>query len=181
WEYSRLADEPESDKITARIVLSHTSGLPNWTNPRGDDLYTAFEPGTDYRYSGEGYLYLQRVLEHLTDKTLMEIAKEEVFEPHGMNKSHFIYTYYIKEYYAHGHNELEPMSIRKIQNPNAAYSLITSAEDYAIFIQKALIVGEGLEPQTHKAMLDSTSRGSSGVGYGLGIQMQHNEKGEGIM
>ena len=43
--------------ITARMVLTHTTGLPNW----GKKLIN--EPGATFGYSGEGYVYLGKVLE----------------------------------------------------------------------------------------------------------------------
>ncbi|MEM8908342.1 MAG: serine hydrolase domain-containing protein, partial [Bacteroidota bacterium] len=51
------------EKITARHVLSHTTGFPNWRET--DDLPIAFEPGSAFSYSGEGFIFLERVLMHL--------------------------------------------------------------------------------------------------------------------
>lgn len=41
-------------KITARMVLSHTTGLPNWRE--GEKMELAFDPGSAFSYSGEGYM-----------------------------------------------------------------------------------------------------------------------------
>lgn len=45
-------DEPIWRDVTARHVLSHTSGLPNWRE--GDELVPIRAPGERWGYSGEG-------------------------------------------------------------------------------------------------------------------------------
>lgn len=181
WEYPRLSDEPRRDEMTAKIALEHRTGLPNWTKPRGAQLKAAFKPGTKFKYSGEGYYYLQQVIEHITGKTLEELAEEEVFKPLGMKSSHYIYTDDMKGNYVHGHDDTKPRSLRKYTKANAAYSLITNAHDYTVFVQKGLIEGEGLKPETLKMMLTPYSKRGNNTTYGLGVQMQNNEKGKGIL
>ena len=62
-----LTGDPRLDLITARHILSHTSGLPNHRS--GDDpLRIHFTPGEKFEYSGEGYWYLQSVITHLLGK-----------------------------------------------------------------------------------------------------------------
>lgn len=77
------------NKITARIVLSHRTGFPNW---RGKpSLKICFTPGERFSYSGEGYIYLQRVVEHITGKPLNEYITEAVFTPLGMANSSYVW------------------------------------------------------------------------------------------
>ncbi|RTZ49361.1 hypothetical protein EJ377_01500 [Chryseobacterium arthrosphaerae] len=47
-------------KITAKMVLSHTTGLPNWSETGKMQLQS--EPGKQFSYSGEAYVYLGRVI-----------------------------------------------------------------------------------------------------------------------
>jgi CubicO group peptidase (beta-lactamase class C family) len=58
-------DDPRLDLITARHVLSHTTGFQNW-RASGDPLSIHFTPGARWQYSGEGYSYLQSVVSRLT-------------------------------------------------------------------------------------------------------------------
>lgn len=48
-----LPAEPGAAVITARMVLEHTTGLPNW-RPKGEPLALLRQPGTRFGYSGEG-------------------------------------------------------------------------------------------------------------------------------
>ena len=57
------ADDSQLDQITARHVLSHTTGWPNW-RPDGQPLRRESPLGERFTYSGEGYVYLQHVAEH---------------------------------------------------------------------------------------------------------------------
>lgn len=59
-----VAGDTRSDRLTARHVLSHTSGLPNWRSSRTPMVFS-FEPGERYGYSGEGYSYLQSIVSSL--------------------------------------------------------------------------------------------------------------------
>ncbi len=73
-------------RVTARHVLSHTSGLPNWRHEPGP-LAPGSEPGEEYGYSGEGFFYLQRVIERVTDRPIARMLREDVLEPLGMTES----------------------------------------------------------------------------------------------
>lgn len=48
-KYADLADDPRYERITARMLLSHTSGFPNWRWFEDDHkLKIHFEPGSRY-------------------------------------------------------------------------------------------------------------------------------------
>jgi len=89
-------------KITARIVLSHRSGFPNWRDDYPDKkLFIQFEPGTDYHYSGEGYQYLAEVLKHLLHTNWAGLEAEfqkRVAIPFHMKHTKFIKDGYIREH-----------------------------------------------------------------------------------
>lgn len=172
-------------KVTARMVLNHSPGFPNWRG-RGKDLSFINDPGEKYSYSGEGFVYLQRVVEHLTEKPLNDYMNEAVFEPLGMSSSSFIWQDLYDKTCATGHDdESKPRRKRKPENANAAASLHTTAADYAKFLS-ALIHGTGLKKETHKAMFSKQISlpekwRKSGVhpemAWGLGIGLQINDEG----
>jgi len=155
----RLDHDPRSRRITARMVLSHTTGLPNWG---GDTLELFFDPGTAFRYSGEGYVYLQRVVESLTGLDLDELARREVFGPLGMTRSAYVWERRFEADAAVGHDdEGEADDLERLREPNAAASLLTTAEDYARFLG-AVLEGRGLGPRARRAM--ETPRTPAGKG-----------------
>lgn len=187
----RLQGEPHAAEITARMVLNHSSGLPNWAT--GEPLRTAFRPGTAFRYSGEGFFYLQRAVEQLTGKSFEEIVREEVLIPFKMKRSSFVYDQKIDKDYAWGHHGvdgLEPTERRIFKQANAAYTMLTTASDYTIFVQKALLNGEGLKRETHAAFLtpsnsarpaDKSGEAYKYLHYGLGVLLQDNEVGRAVI
>ncbi len=185
WEtlpYPRLAHDPRARTITPRMVLSHTAGLPNWGGPR---LQLKFDPGTAWSYSGEGYVYLQKVLEKLTGLGLGDLARKEVFEPLGMSRSSYVWRMDYESSAAVGHSWLsEPREPRRADNANAAASLYTTASDYARFVA-ALLSGRQLSEGTLERMQEPVSHVSEGdspeaakhLWWGLGWGIKKGRRG----
>lgn len=135
------------DKITARIVLSHRTGFPNWRGADGS-LPIYFTPGERFSYSGEGYIYLQRVVEHITGKPLNEYMTEAVFKPLGMTSSSYVWQTDFNMLTATGHDaDGKPAELWKPNEAGAASSLNTTAKDYALFVG-AILNGKGLKRST---------------------------------
>lgn len=90
-----IPDEPRARQITARHVMSHSSGLQNWRFQPNAKLQLAFSPGERYSYSGEGFYYLQRVVELITGTGLEQFMQERMLKPLGMKRSSY---FWIPEY-----------------------------------------------------------------------------------
>lgn len=146
-----------ADEITLRHLLSHSSGLPNW-RPGGDDdrqapLLIAFKPGSRYRYSGEGYGLAQRVIERVTGLDLQTLARQALFGPLCMENSSFAWTPNSQTRPAAGHDETgQPLPERRYTQAHAAYTLTTTAADYARFVA-AMLDGPLLPPAARRAMV----------------------------
>ena len=137
-------------KITARIVLSHRTGFPNWRGDNGLPIY--FTPGERFSYSGEGYIYLQRVVEHITGKPLNEYMTEAVFTPLSMTSSSYVWRPDFDVLTATGHDaQGQPAELWKPQEAGAASTLNTTARDYALFVT-AILNGKGLKASTLREM-----------------------------
>lgn len=100
------------EHITARHILSHSSGLPNWRGEANEPLVSAFEPGTKFRYSGEGFYYLQRVVEKITGIGCEAYMREHVFKPLGMDSSTYLWRADAGERLVSGHRGEEPFDNR---------------------------------------------------------------------
>lgn len=131
-------DEDYSKQITARMILSHTSGLPNWRKGSEENespLPIYFKPGTKFNYSGEGFYYLQRVVEHITNESLESFAKRTLFDKLGLESTSFVWTEKLNPQIATGHNTDGKCNERKkYLHGNAAYTLYTTSDEYAKLI-----------------------------------------------
>ena len=131
-------DEDYSKQITARMILAHTSGMPNWRKggeEREGPLPVYFKPGTRFNYSGEGFYYLQRVVEHITKESLETYAKRNLFDKLGFESTSFVWTENLNPQIATGHDTSGNCNERKkYTHANAAYTLYTTSDEYAKFI-----------------------------------------------
>ena len=88
--YADLAGDDRYQQITARMVLSHSTGFPNWRQFEPDGrLKFLFAPGARYSYSGEGFALLQMVVEEITGRDLESLARQKIFEPLGMTRTSY--------------------------------------------------------------------------------------------
>ncbi|MBI2688554.1 MAG: beta-lactamase family protein [Acidobacteria bacterium] len=153
-----VQDDPgRLELITARHVLTHATGFPNWRSQR-NPMRINFRPGQKHSYSGEGYSYLQSVVTRLTGhedgnhcQTFEEGARfcatdiadymqQHLLRPFGMNSSTYLWNEQIARNLARPHGRQgEPLPFRKpgsIQASRyaAAGGLITTPTDYAKFL-----------------------------------------------
>lgn len=103
-DYIDLGLEGTARKITALHVLTHSTGLPNWRFQPNLPLASAFEPGTRWQYSGEGYVLLQRVVEKIVGRPIAEYMRAAVLEPLGMTQSTFAWSPEMKTVAPLGHD-----------------------------------------------------------------------------
>lgn len=173
----RLAHDERARRITARMVLSHRTGLPNWG---GTPLELNADPGERWGYSGEGFVFLQQALEARFGQPLEVLARAQVFEPLAMARSAFVWRSDFDVNYAVGHDLAgAPQPKGRPSTANAAASLHTTAGDYARFLA-AVLAGEGLAAETVGAMLApaaqvegwGTEAAAAPLRWGLGWGLQ---------
>lgn len=97
-----LPDYPRGEEITLHHLLTHTSGIHNFTSDpeyiqqialpstlvetiaRFKDLPLEFKPGTDYQYSNSNYILLGYIIEEVSGGTYEEFLRQNILEPLGM-------------------------------------------------------------------------------------------------
>lgn len=189
-----VGDDPRLRQITARHVLSHTTGFPNW-RPRGEaGLKIHFTPGERFSYSGEGFVYLARAIERLTGEKTEDFIKRTVFDPLGMKSSSLVWREEYEALKIVRHNAAGvPTGRNKPEKANAAASLHTTARDYGLFLA-AVLRGGGLRrpaarrfwsPQVWVGERTNATAApprqlSREVGWGLGWGVQHTADGPSI-
>lgn len=152
--YKDLANDLRYKKITARMLLSHTSGFPNWRRFTEDGkLSINFEPGSRFAYSGEGIDLLQLVVESATKKPLSELMRDRVFQPLGMTRTSMVWEDRFESDYTNGYDEEEhSLGPQRRRRADAAGSMQTTVADFARFME-AVMQGKGLRKQAREQML----------------------------
>jgi CubicO group peptidase (beta-lactamase class C family) len=146
------------EKITIHQILSHTSGLANYTDDRDFMQYEVknkvvpkdfilkycsgelvFEPGTQWAYSNSGYFILGAVIEEVTGKTYEAALQENIFTPLGMTNSGLENSGKTYENKALGYTstfgEFQPARFLEMTIPYSAGSIYSTVEDMFLWDQ----------------------------------------------
>jgi len=103
-----LPDYPKANgsRITIYHLLTHSSGVPNYTSlpdffqrharnpyspkdfiPVFSELPLEFEPGSTFKYSNSGYFILGAIIEQITGMSYAKALQEYIFKPLHMDQS----------------------------------------------------------------------------------------------
>jgi CubicO group peptidase (beta-lactamase class C family) len=149
-----LAGDERWRKLTARHLLTHSSGFRNFSWDEQDQkLRINFDPGTRYAYSGEGIILLQFVIEKGLGLDLGAEMQRRVFDRFGMKNSSMTWRPDFARNLADGwksDGKVEPHDERS--RVRAAGSMDTTIADFARFAA-AFMSGEGLKPSSRAEMI----------------------------
>lgn len=157
----RIVESPWWQSVTARTVLSHSTGMPFRTSDSGELPSLAFEPGTRFQYSNQAFNYLQMVVENVTRAPLASFARRKLLEPIGMSNSGFSGN---ELGHVHWAGSLPEPVVRRFW---ASGGLWSTAADYGNFVLSVLN-GDGLSPALHRETFELQIDTGLGAGWGLG-------------
>jgi len=183
-----LSDYPaeSGDKITIHHLLSHTSGIPNYTNMPGvmenvalaasvEDLIAIFrdepldfEPGEEYRYSNSNYIVLGAIIEKISGQTYEDCLQENVFGPLGMDNSGYDHRDRIMKNRAAGYSENQDGELLNAEflhmsTPYAAGALYSTVGD--MFIWDQALYTDKLLSQSSRQKMFTPNKGDYGYGW----------------
>jgi CubicO group peptidase (beta-lactamase class C family) len=144
-KYADLKNDARWKLWTPRILLSHTSGMPNFRffTKAGFEpehpLWIEFEPGTRYAYSGEGINLMQFVLEAGLGLDVGALMRERLFEPLGMGRTSMTWRDDFATDLAQGYDESGKLVGHNARRSvRAAGSADSTIHDMARFLQATL-------------------------------------------
>jgi CubicO group peptidase (beta-lactamase class C family) len=152
-KYADLAGDARWKRITPRMLLSHSSGLPNWRFfTRTQKLDIEFDPGTHFGYSGEGINLLQFVIEKHTGKGVGQMMQARVFDRFGMTRTSMTWQPSFQSELAFGYDTAGTLAGHdERSSARAAGSADTDLSDMARFVQ-GVLRGDGLSANSRREM-----------------------------
>lgn len=153
-------------KITPRMLLCHSSGLPVLRQLYNDRVRLISRPGEKFYYSNEGLNLLGFVIEEYTGQRLEDLAREEVFLPLGMAHTSMIWEKQFENNFSNAYfKDMKKYGSERRESSRAAGSMTTTASDYARFVIN-LMSRKGLSKKLYGQMFTPQIRISSKRGFG---------------
>jgi len=175
-------------RMTIHQLLSHTSGVPNYTAQPGffanvsrnpfkvDDFvkqYASgdleFEPGTKFNYSNSGYFLLGDIIEKVTGKPYEQVLKENILDPVGMKNTGYDHYGTVLSKRAAGYirtpNGYENAPYLDMTIPYAAGSLYSTVED--LFLWDQALYGDKILSTASKDLMFKPNLENYGYGFGI--------------
>jgi CubicO group peptidase (beta-lactamase class C family) len=186
-------------EITLHHLLTHTSGIPNFTNypdyqktmalpsapeatiGRFRDKPLDFKPSEKYSYSNSGYVVLGYIIEKVAGKAYSAFLKEAIFDPLKMANTGYDETARVISHRAAGYERragtITNASYLDMTIPFSAGGLYSTVEDLFIWDQ-ALYTFKLLSKKSLDAMF-TAFLGDYAYGWAIGKQFNRNTVGHG--
>src|SRR5436190_23132885 len=189
-----LPDFPmQGNTVTIRQLLTHTSGIPSYTEQdewyklipqelANDELLAMvkgkpfdFKPGEQHKYNNTAYYMLGMIIEKISGKTYAEHMEAEFFKPLGLERTCYGFNTPIIKNRARGYGatdgQLENAPHLGMSQPFAAGSLLSTGEDLVKW-SMALTRGKVVTPESFAMMSTPTILPSGeNTHYGFGLEI----------
>jgi D-alanyl-D-alanine carboxypeptidase len=185
---------PAWAKITIRHLLTHSSGIPSYTDlPNFFDAEARlkhspeeiikltrdkplqFEPGSSFAYDNSGYILLGYIIEKVSGQAYADYVQTHIFDPLGMHDSGYDsgerITARRASGYASGPGGWTNAPFVDMSVPYAAGSLYSTVNDLLIWDQ-ALYAGKPLKPASLQQMFTDYGH-QYGFGWVIDTQFGH--------
>lgn len=176
WTDPDVVNDSFNVKLTTRHVLSHQSGLPNWRGSEPNEkLSFAFKPGTQWKYSGEGFEYLRKALENKFHTPIERLVDSILFNPLEMDNIRFYWDKNMDtSLYAERH-KIDGSLYEKERwyEANASNLVLSTVEDYGKF-GIAVLKGKFLSEGVQKELIKNQVQLKNGKYFGLGWSLIKN-------
>lgn len=191
-----LPDYPAAtgDRITLHHLLTHTSGIPSYTNDEAlmkrraqpmsrQDLIATFankpldfEPGAKYAYSNSGYFLLGVIIEKVSGKSYEDYLQEAILRPAGMTRTSTVDAPDAPDtaagYQVNALDELAPAPAIDMSIPFAAGALRSTARDLVAW--DSALRGEAILDAASKARMYTPEK--DGYAYGWDISKSEGKQ-----
>ena len=133
---SLLVGDPRWATVTPRQLLAHATGLANFAFLEPDKkMHLSFAPGSNFRYSGEGFNLVQVLIEKKKGRPLADLMQEAIFAPLGMKATGMVHRQEFEQNVADRFDADEKFRAQTRRGPaRAAGNMATSVEDLARFV-----------------------------------------------
>jgi CubicO group peptidase (beta-lactamase class C family) len=185
-----LPDYPRKtgDRISIHHLLTHTSGIPGYTeftnfhrdmalNTYTPDVFVKmfadstllFEPGTQWSYSNSGYFLLGAIIEKVTGKPYEQVLGENIFKPLGMESTGYDHSQTIITKRAAGYEKRRRNYVNAgyldMSVPYSAGSLYSTVED--LYLWDQALYTDKLISADNKAKMFTPFLNNYAYGWGI--------------
>ncbi len=187
-----LPDYSQGEQITIHHLLTHTAGIPNYTERPDlsqvvqtpiplavllDDISSQpldFVPGQQFSYSDSGYIVLTKIIEQVSGQSYAEFLQARFFDPLGMARSGYDFLDPGLEEPAVGYHLRSGDSQQAVDTdsswPSGAGALYSTAEDMYVW-DRALNSNLILNEASRKAMFNPWTATGQDFAYGYGWEI----------
>ncbi|XOV94884.1 MAG: serine hydrolase domain-containing protein [Bacteroidota bacterium] len=182
-----LPDYPNGENIMLKHLLSHTSGIYNFTELTDYSNFASskrtidevidffkdepayFEPGQGFYYSNSGFILLGKIIEILSESTYAEYIQEHIFTPAGMTNTEYGKDILGIEGRALGYlnSDYQVLGSENMSVPHAAGAIASTTEDLQSW-SKAIDDNALITTASKTKMFTDYSNANYGLGWMLG-------------